>query len=135
MTISQIRIGKARRALVIDDDKFMLAVLGDMLRDLGVAQVSTAANGAAGMAAIARAPLPPDVVLCDLNMPGTDGFEVMEQLAARNFGGGVVLVSGMDDRIRNSAMLMARFHGLNILATLDKPVNEAALGSALAKLN
>ena len=135
MTISQIRIGKAQRALVIDDDKFMLAVLGDMLRDLGVTHVSTAANGAAGMAALEHATLPPDVVLCDLNMPGTDGFEVMEQLAARNFGGGVVLVSGMDDRIRNSAMLMARFHGLNILATLDKPVNEAALGAALAKLN
>jgi len=31
---------KARHALVIDDDKFMPAVLGDMLRDLGVSQVT-----------------------------------------------------------------------------------------------
>ena len=123
-----------RQAMVIDDDKLMQAVLGDLLHDLGVAQVTTAANGKAGIEALARAAEPPDLVLCDLNMPGEDGFQFMEHLAERGFEGGIVLVSGMDDRVLNSATLMAKLHRLNILATLKKPVDSAALGAALAKL-
>jgi CheY-like chemotaxis protein len=127
------RTGKAYRALLIDDDKFMLTVLDDMLRDLGAVQVTTATNGRAGIEAYDRSPQAPDVIVCDLSMPGSDGFEFMEQLSSRNFAGGVVLVSGMDARTMNSATLMAKFHRLNILATLNKPVNEATLGTALAK--
>ena len=58
----------------------------------------------------------------------------MEQLSARGYSGGIVLVSGMDARTMSSATLMAKFHRLNILATLNKPVDEASLGMALAKL-
>lgn len=125
---------KVRHALVVDDDKLMQEVLGDMLRDLGVAHIATAGNGKAGMEAVARAAVPPDVILCDLNMPGEDGFQFMEHLSQRSFAGGVVLVSGMDDRVLNSATLMARLHRLNILATLKKPVEAAALATALSKL-
>jgi CheY-like chemotaxis protein len=124
---------KASRALVIDDDKFMQVVLGDLLRDLGVAHVATAGNGKAGMDAIAAGQAP-DVILCDLNMPGSDGFEFMEALSGKGYDGGVILVSGMDARTLNSASLMAQFHSLNILATLKKPVEESALSAALAKL-
>lgn len=119
------------RALVVDDDKFMQAVLGDMLRELGISQVSTAANGTAGMDVIDRAAGHPDLVLCDLNMPGNDGFQFMEQLAARAFTGSVILVSGMTPRVMKSAALMARFHRLNILGTLGKPVSKADLSTAL----
>lgn len=124
----------ARRALVVDDDKFMQTVLGDMLRDLGVLEIGRAANGSAAMETFRRMKPAPDVVLCDLHMPGTDGFQFMEQLGAQAFDGGVVLVSGMNDRVLNSATLMARFHHLNILATLSKPVDESMLREALAKL-
>lgn len=129
------RADPVHRVLLIDDDKFMLAVLGDMLRELGALQVTTAANGNAGIQAYDRAPQVPDVILCDLSMPDSDGFEFMEQLSTRRYGGGIVLISGMDARTLNSASLMARFHRLNILATLSKPVNAAALRAALYNLS
>ncbi len=124
----------SRRALLIDDDKLMLEVLGDKLRDLGIVNISTAVNGAAGITVFDRLTPPPDLVFCDLHMPGSDGFQFMEQLSARNFTGGVVLVSGMDSRTMNSASLMGKFHRLNVLATLNKPVNDAALSAAIGKL-
>jgi CheY-like chemotaxis protein len=124
----------ARQALVVDDDKFVQTILSDLLRDLGVAHVTTAGNGLAAIQALDRAAVRPDVILCDLHMPGHDGFQFMEDLSSREFRGGIVLVSGMDARVLNSATLMARFHSLNILATLKKPVDAATLGAALARL-
>ena len=123
-----------QRALLVDDDKFMLAVVGDLLRELGVTAITTAANGATAIEAYERAPSKPDVVLCDLNMPVSDGFQLMEQLGAKGFTGGVILFSGMDDRTLKSASLMAQFHRLQFLDTLKKPVEKLALRAALSKL-
>ena len=125
---------KAQRALLVDDDKFMLAVVGDLLRELGVTAITTAANGATAIEAYERSPSKPDVVLCDLNMPVSDGFQLMEQLGAKGFAGGVILFSGMDDRTLKSASLMAQFHRLQFLDTLKKPVEKLALRAALSKL-
>lgn len=124
----------AQRALLVDDDKFMLTVVGDLLRELGVSGITTAVNGAAALDAYDRGALKPDLVLCDLNMPVSDGFQLMEQLGTRGFTGGVILFSGMDDRTLKSASLMAQFHRLQFLDTLKKPVEKAALRSAMAKL-
>jgi len=125
---------QARRALLVDDDKFMLEVLGDMLLERGVGSVITALNGVAGFEAYERMNPSPDLVVCDLNMPENDGFQFMEKLGACGFAGGVLLVSGMDDRVRKSAALMGKFYRLKLLGTLSKPVDEAALSAALAKL-
>jgi CheY-like chemotaxis protein len=128
------RSGRALRALLVDDDTLLLAVLTDLLKDLGTHDVKTAASGAEAATAFDRMLPPPDLILCDLKMPDGDGFQFMEMLASRKFAGAVVLVSGMEARVMNSASLMARFHRLSVLATLSKPVSAAALGAALAKL-
>ena len=124
----------AQRALLVDDDTFMLTVVGDLLRELGVSSITTATNGAAAIEAYDRGSLKPDVVLCDLQMPVSDGFQLMEQLGAKGFTGGVILFSGMNDRTLKSASLMAQFHRLQFLDTLKKPVGKAALKAALSKL-
>ncbi len=49
------RSGKFIQALLVDDDKFMLEFIGDLLRELGVMDVTTAMDGAQGMAAFDRA--------------------------------------------------------------------------------
>jgi CheY-like chemotaxis protein len=121
------------RVLLVDDDEFMLKFVADMLADLGVGNVTTALDGREGMAAFQRLSPKPDLVLCDINMPDTDGFQFMEQIADQGFKGGIVLVSGMDERTRTSAALMGRFHRLNVLATIGKPIAKRALADALAR--
>ena len=122
------------KALMVDDDPFQQAVLGDMLRDLGMRDISAAKDGASALSAIERGARAPDLVLCDLAMPSSDGFSLMEALGQRGFTGSVILVSGMDERTRNSAGLMGRFHGLRVAATLAKPVDAQALRTAVEKV-
>jgi CheY-like chemotaxis protein len=128
------RSAPIHRALLVDDDKFMLTVVGDLLHELGVTEVIVAANGSAGIDAYERLSTKPELVVCDLSMPVTDGFQFMEQLGAKGYTGGVVLCSGMNDRTMNSASLMARFHRLRFLGTIKKPVDRGELAAALAKL-
>ena len=122
----------ALSVLLIDDDPFMHELLGSMLRKLGVSRIASAADGERGLTALRGSA--PDVIICDINMPGKDGFEVMEAMAAQHFGGSVILLSGMPERVLNSAALMGRFHHLNVLGVVTKPVSKAALAALLGQV-
>ncbi len=67
------------RALIIDDDPFIRTVVRSVLGAAG-ATADEAANGAEGLAK-ARAN-PPDLILCDLDMPMLDGLETLTGLRA-----------------------------------------------------
>ena len=119
--------------LLVDDDDFMLESIGDMLHDLGVANITTAKDGKQGFAAFEGARLAPDIIICDLNMPNTDGFQMMELLAKKSPNCGFILMSGLEQRFVNSAALMGRFHHLNILGALSKPIDKRTLGELISK--
>lgn len=65
------------RVLIIEDD---VVTRRQLVQLFGLEQfeVTEAATGQAGIAAAADAP--PDLVICDIMMPGTDGFGVLEAL-------------------------------------------------------
>jgi CheY-like chemotaxis protein len=117
--------------LLVDDDSFTLEFVTALLRDLGIFTVTTAANGRQGMDAFDRARAKPNLVLCDMNMPGANGFHMMEELAHRRYTGGVILISGEEELILYSAAQMGQMHQLNILGALPKPVTGEALTHAL----
>ena len=66
--------------LAVDDNAEALDVLATALRGLG-AVVRTASSGPAAL--VSWEIEPPDVVLCDLAMPGMDGFQVLEEIRRR----------------------------------------------------
>lgn len=123
------------RVLLVDDDSFMLDYVAELLQQLGIRDIATAADGRHGMAAFDNADPKPDLVVADLQMPGLDGFQLLTGLAERRYDGGVLLLSGQEDRILNSANLMAQFHQLQVLGALQKPIDRDALERAIAKLN
>ncbi len=65
------------RILIIDDDKIIRENTSEILELEGYSTL-TASNGKKGLEMI-RLHLP-DLILCDLRMPGMDGFTVLGQL-------------------------------------------------------
>lgn len=68
------------RVLIIEDDTVQRRQLAQLFR-FEEFEVDEAASGQAGIAAAADAA--PDLVVCDIMMPGTDGFGVLEALRKR----------------------------------------------------
>lgn len=66
------------RVLVVDDDPLILEVLRTILQ-LRELEVACAGDGAAALEQLERDPLP-DVIVCDVMMPGLDGVQTLERL-------------------------------------------------------
>ncbi|MFZ6749819.1 response regulator [Undibacterium sp. Ren11W] len=135
--------------LLIDDDVFNCEVLVDMLTDLGVAMIHTAHSGAQALEIFNNSEPKPDLLLCDLCMPGMDGFELLTKIAHKRFSGEVVIMSSYDHQApatgdwalsnyKASALKLAeklaRVQGLKVRATLEKPISRQQLAELMAQL-
>lgn len=110
------------RVLVLDDEPFILKLMARMLANMGFAQVSTCGAASAALALIDASETVPDLILCDLNMPEMDGIEFLRKLVEHRYEGGVILVSGEDERALHAAETLALAHGIRVLGALHKPV-------------
>jgi type IV pilus assembly protein PilB len=88
--------GALPRALVVDDDASVRAAISAMLT--GDYEVEAAEDAATALDVLHRRPF--DVVLLDVGLPDSDGYELTRRLRARKTTQdlGVVLVTGQDDR-------------------------------------
>jgi EAL domain-containing protein (putative c-di-GMP-specific phosphodiesterase class I)/CheY-like chemotaxis protein len=67
------------------------------------------------------------VMVLDLQMPEMDGIEVMRRLAQMPNPPALILVSGHDVGVLYSAEKLCRAHGLEVIASLRKPISLDAL--------
>jgi EAL domain-containing protein (putative c-di-GMP-specific phosphodiesterase class I) len=74
----------------------------------------------------------PTVILLDLHMPNVDGIQVLRALAADKSDAHIVLSSGADGKIVESAMQLGRDRGLKMAGVLHKPVGIDAVKELLA---
>ncbi|MGJ9417163.1 response regulator [Massilia sp. CMS3.1] len=119
------------RVLVLDDDRFMLDMLEDMLHTIGVHDVYTEATTRHALSTLAEQA--PDVLICDLALPDMDGIEFLQAAAERGFRGDVILLSGMDSGVRDAAGELARVLGLRVAGIFRKPIALDQLRSAVAR--
>ena len=109
-----------RRVLLLDDDRFMLDVLRDMLDSLGAFEVHAEIDARRALDELPRRA--PDLVICDLAMPDMDGIEFLQAAAGQGFRGRVILLSALEDGVRNAATELARALGLQVAGAFRKPV-------------
>lgn len=108
------------RVLVLDDDRFVLEVLEEMLSCMGPFHVATEEDA---RSALARLPEhAPDILICDLMLPEMDGIEFLQAAAGRGFNGKVILLSALDDGLREAAGELARALGLQVNGSFRKPI-------------
>lgn len=81
---------RPRRVLLIDDNLDAAESLAQLL-SLSGHDARTAADGAKGVALAAE--FKPEVVFCDLGLPGMNGYEVARQLRDLPFGRDMVLAA------------------------------------------
>jgi CheY-like chemotaxis protein len=77
-------VENSKLILLIDDNKDFLEIFGAKLASVGY-RVVTAQGGEEGISEARKAS--PDLILLDLEMPGENGFEVLEKIRAEVGGG------------------------------------------------
>lgn len=105
------------RVLVIEDNWECLELMRVLLKFQGI-QVAVATDGMAGLETALREF--PDLVLCDILMPGMDGFEVLRRMRAEPGmqEAPVVAVTALDNPGDRDRILAAGFDGY-----LPKPIS------------
>jgi EAL domain-containing protein (putative c-di-GMP-specific phosphodiesterase class I)/ActR/RegA family two-component response regulator len=116
--------------LLVDDDPFMLAMNTYVLRTMGYLKVQAADGARAALRSIEKGSQV-DVIVCDLNMPGMDGIELLQTLNASEFRGKVILLSGVGVRIMHTVQKLLDGSRLVILGSLEKPIDRAAMHALL----
>jgi two-component system cell cycle sensor histidine kinase/response regulator CckA len=123
---------EGRSVLLVEDDESVRDLLSALLVHLGF-EVSTASDGQAGlehMQSLLQDQTPPDVLVCDVQMPRMGGPEMLSELERDGCEIPTLLVSGWHRY--TEAELLAGYSGP--MRFLSKPVGLRGLQDALADL-
>ncbi len=104
-----------------------------MLANLGARDVLTAASGLDALRLLSERNGSLEAVICDLGMPAMDGVELLRQFGRTGFQGGVILMSGADEKVLNTAGKLADLQGLRVLGQVQKPVTPAQVTGLLSR--
>jgi DNA-binding response OmpR family regulator len=118
------------RLLLIDDEPALAEYLANAARSSGFEPIITERDSQFREAFIAHRP---ELVALDLGMP-VDGVELTRFLAEQDYRGPVLIVSGFDRRVLESAFRLGEALGLNMAGPVEKPVRIDVLEELLAKL-
>lgn len=119
--------------LLLDDDPFALRLLERQLTNIGLKVAHTCEHAEQALELLSGESADVDVVFCDLQMPGMDGVEFLRNLAGIADPPALVLVSGEDRRVLQSAERLARAHHFNVLGSLHKPFDMEQLRQVMER--
>lgn len=118
------------RLLLIDDEPALADYLASAATACGFEPIVTDRDDRFREAFLKHQP---EMVALDLGMP-VDGVELTRFLADEAYRGPVLIVSGFDRRVLESAFRLGEALGLNMVGPVEKPVRLDVLEDLLGKL-
>ena len=122
---------RSPRLLLIDDEPALAEFVANAARECGFEAILTS-DDAQFQAEFAKDR--PDAAVLDLGMPGMDGVELLRFLAEQEFRSPVLIISGFDRRVLDSAFRLGEALGLTMIGPLEKPVRLEKLERMLTEL-
>jgi CheY-like chemotaxis protein len=119
------------RLLLIDDEPALAEFLANAARETGFEPVITSEDSDFRDRFREQRP---DMVALDLGMPGMDGVELLRFLAEEDYRAPVLIVSGFDRRVLESAFRLGEALGLTMAGPVEKPVRLEVIESLLNEL-
>ncbi|MDL2340917.1 MAG: response regulator [Pseudomonadota bacterium] len=119
------------RLLVIDDEPKLGEFLATIARESGFSAEVTSNDDHFRQRFLAETPA---LVALDLGMPGMDGVELLRFLAEQDFRAPVLIVSGFDRRVLDSAFRLGEALGLTMAGPIEKPMRADLLEQTLSLL-
>ena len=119
------------RLLLIDDEPALADFLASAAKESGFDPVIAKHDQQFREAFLEQTP---DMVALDLGMPGMDGIELIRFLASSGYSAPVLIVSGFDRRVLESAFRLGEALGLTMVGPVEKPIRFDALEEMLSRL-
>lgn len=115
------------RVLIVDDEPMVLEMYGTMIEAGGHEVIGKATNGSEAVSAFHAVSPPPEVVLMDYRMPGTNGLDATRQILKTNPEAQVVIVSA-------DATIGPECAPAGAVGYLEKPVAMSVLWDTVQRL-
>lgn len=116
--------GARNRLLVVDDEPAVCTVIRRVAEPLGF-RVKSLNHSEEFVQTLQE--FRPSLLILDLKMPGSDGVQLLHRVGEVNSEIQVIVISGMDQRVLNTAEKLGRSRGLSMLGVLQKPLQRAEL--------
>jgi EAL domain-containing protein (putative c-di-GMP-specific phosphodiesterase class I) len=118
-------------ALIVEDSTVQREHVAGLLRQIGFGTVLIANDGINALRTLELRAAPVDLVLTDLDMPGMDGMELIQQLAKRRWAANLIAASANQPRLQEAAGSLPLGSAMRLLSTMPKPVRLEALQGLL----
>ena len=113
-----MRPAASNNANLIDDEPALADYLADAARINGFEPIIARDDSDFKALLVSEKP---QMVAIDLGMPGMDGVELLRFLAHKRFTAPVLIISGFDSRVLESAYRLGEALGLKMVGPLEKP--------------
>lgn len=118
------------KLLIVDDEPDICDFIQDVAEDIGF-EVKSISNP---MLFLANYSSDYDGIILDLSMPGMDGIEIIRLLGDQHCQSSLILASGFDAGILATAERLALDRGINIIGTIQKPIDVDELEGLLEQI-
>lgn len=118
--------------LIVEDHPFQHLYLQNLFNELGDFHLECAKDGEEALACLKKRDY--DLVLTDLLMPGMDGVQFIQGLAAQPSRPALAIMSAASRRMLMGASLVASNLQVKVIGLISKPVNAAALRCLIDQL-